>query len=135
MSKQLKAKQVKTKIVAKAPVAVDPANKLWLAGLGVVSLAQKQGAAMVDALVGEGRRLQVRGEKTARMLERDMRSLVFARLAPLQQRLDGLRADVALRFERGLGRTLSYAGVPSKSDVDALIKRIDGLSRQLRTSR
>ena len=45
--------------------------------------------------------------------------------------LDGIEA----RVEQGVGRVLSYAGIPSKADVDALISRVDALSRQLRAAR
>ncbi len=134
-TKQVKSRQVKAKVPAKAPIAVDPVNKVWLAGLGAVSFAQKQGTAAIDALVAEGKHLQVRGARLARSLEVETRSVLLARLAPVQRRLDALRDEAAARFERGLGRALSYVGVPSKADVDALIKRIDGLARQLRATR
>ena len=135
MSKQVKATKVKAKVPARATVAVDQANRFWLAGLGAFALAQKQGAAAFESLVSEGKRMQAHGEKMARTLEGDIRVVVAARLAPLQQQLDNLRSEATVRFERSVGRALSYVGVPSKADVDALIKRIDTLSRQLRATR
>ena len=135
MSKQVKATKVKTKVPARSPVAIDHGNRFWLAGLGAFALAQKQGSTAFDTLVSEGKRMQVRGAKVVRTLEGEMRVVVSARLAPFQRRFDDLRSKATARFERGVGRALSYAGVPSKADVDVLIKRIDTLSRQLRTTR
>jgi poly(hydroxyalkanoate) granule-associated protein len=141
VSKQIKAKQVRTKATAKkrastpATVRADAARDAWLAGLGAVAVVQKQGRAAFEALVVEGRQLQVRGERIARALGEQARSGLDAGLKPVRQRFDGLRREASARIEHGVGRALSWAGVPSKADVDGLIKRIDTLSRQLRAAR
>ena len=63
MSKQVKViKQVKAGNVAN----VDTAQKVWLAGLGAFSIAQKQGTILFESMVGEGKAFQVRSEKLAR---------------------------------------------------------------------
>lgn len=131
MSKQISAKKVKVKI----PASIGAGNKVWLAGLGVLAVAQKQGSAAFDILVSEGKHVQTRGEKVARTLLGELDILVAARLKPVQQRLNVARRDAEASFERGFGRVLSYAGIPSKADVDALIIRVDRLSRQLRATK
>jgi len=131
MSKQISAKKAKVKI----PAANGPGNKVWLAGLGTVAVVQKQGSAAFKILVREGKHLQTRGEKVARKLLADLDIVVAARLKPVRQRLNVARRDAEASFERGLGRVLSYAGIPSKADVDALIVRVDRLSRQLRSTK
>ena len=141
VSKQIKAKQVRAKSTAKkrASAAVtaraDAARDAWLAGLGAVSVVQKQGRAAFEALVVEGRQLQLRGERIAVALSEQARTGLDASLKPVRQRFDGLRREASARIEHGVGRALSWAGVPSKADVDGLIKRIDALSRQLRAAR
>lgn len=132
MSKQIKTKsQVKAVSVA----SEAPARRFWLAGLGAFSVAQKQGGKVFEGLVNEGRSFQDRSGKLARQVGEDVGVVVRTRLKPVQQHLDAVRRDASIRFERGLGQALSYAGVPSKADVDALIKRIDTLSRQLRAAK
>jgi poly(hydroxyalkanoate) granule-associated protein len=132
MSKQIKAKRP---VKAVRETSEAQARRFWLAGLGAVSYAQKQGGIVFDGLVDEGRRFQARSSQRARQLSNDVNVVVRARLKPLQARFEGIRNETASRLEHGFGRVLSYAGIPSKSDVDTLISRIDSLSRQLRSAK
>lgn len=130
MSKQIKmSKQAKSNNV----VNVDKTEKVWLAGLGAFSIAQKQGAALFESMVSEGKSFQIRSEKLARKVSTEVKSIVESRMTPVRIRLDAMRSEAEAKFETGVGRVMSYAGIPSKADVDALIARVDKLSRQLRT--
>ncbi len=132
MSKQVKvSKQVKANKV----VNVDKAEKVWLAGLGAFSIAQKQGAVLFESMVSEGKSFQVRSEKLARKLSSEVQNIVESRMKPVRHRLDAIRSEAEAKFETGVGRVMSYAGIPSKADVDALIARVDKLSRQLRAAK
>lgn len=135
MSKQVKlSKQVK-QVKATNAVNVDKAEKVWLAGLGAVSIAQKQAAALFESMVSEGKSFQQRSGKLAHKLSSDVKGVVESRMKPIRIRLDAMRSEAEARFETGVGRVMTYAGIPSKADVDALIARVDKLSRQLRTAR
>ncbi len=132
MSKQVKViKQVKPGNVAN----VDKVEKVWLAGLGAFSIAQKQGAVLFDRMVSEGKVFQVRSEKLARKVSTGVRSALESRMQPVMIRLHAMRSEAEARIELGVGRVMSYAGIPSKADVDALIARVDKLSRQLRAAK
>ncbi len=135
MVKQVKSKKVAVKRVraSKPVVASENARTAWLAGLGALSVARKQGQAVYAAFVAEGERAQAYGEKRARELGKDLDRVVSARLVPLRKQFAALRTKAEARIESGTGRVLAWLGVPSKGDVDALVKRIDTLSRQLRT--
>ncbi len=135
MVKQVKSKKVAVKRVraSKPVVASEGARKAWLAGLGAISVARQQGQAAYEAFVAEGQRAQASGEKRARELGKDVERVVTSRLQPLRKQAAALRSQAVARIESGTGRVLSWLGVPSKGDVDALVKRIDALSRQLRT--
>lgn len=131
------SKQIKMKKPAKAKVApnADKAEKLWLAGLGAVSVAQKMGTELAENMISEGKTFQVRSEKFARKVSTDLRKKIESRVKPVKARLLETRKSAEAKFEKGLGRVLSYAGIPSKADVDALITRVDRLSRQLRAAK
>lgn len=132
MRKQIKvSKNPKTKVAANT----DKAEKLWLASLGAVSIAQKMGSELAENMISEGKSFQVRSEKFARKVSTELRKGLMSRVKPVQARLLATRKNVEVRFEKGLGRALSYAGIPSKADVDALISRVDRLSRQLRAAK
>lgn len=131
------SKQIRLSKNSKAKVAInaDKAEKLWLASLGAVSIAQKMGAELVDNMTAEGMSFQIRSKKFAKKVATDLSSGINSRIKPVKARLLATRRDVEVRFEKGLGQVLSYAGIPSKADVDALITRVDRLSRQLRAAK
>ena len=132
MSKQIKVtKQARPA----AKINVDKARKVWLAGLGAFSIVQKQGAEVFENMVSEGKSFQTRSEKLARKVSGEIRTVVSKRMKPVKARLQSVRREAEARVERGVGRVLSYAGIPSKADVDALISRVDALSKQLRAAR
>lgn len=132
MSKQIKVtKQARPA----AKVNVDNARKVWLAGLGAFSIVQKQGAELFENMVNEGKSFQTRSEKLARKVSGEIQTVVSKRMKPVEARLQAVRREAEARVEQGVGRVLSYAGIPSKADVDALISRVDALSRQLRAAR
>lgn len=132
MSKQIKvSKNSKAKVATNA----DKAEKLWLAGLGAVSVAQKMGVELAENMIVEGKSFQFRSEKLARKVSTDLRKGFDSRLKPIKARLLATRKKAEAKFEKGLGQALSYAGIPSKADVDALINRVDRLSRQLRAAK
>ena len=113
----------------------DNGRKLWLAGLGAFSIAQKQGLELFDVMVTEGNSYQQRSEKIVRKLSSEAVSVVESRMQPVKVRLKAIRRDAEAKLEHGMGRVMSYAGIPSKADVDALIARVDKLSRQLRAAK
>jgi poly(hydroxyalkanoate) granule-associated protein len=131
------SKQIKVTKQARpaAKVNVDKARKVWLAGLGAFSIVQKQGAEVFENMVSEGKSFQTRSEKLARKVSGEIRTVVGKRMKPVKARLQTVRREAEARVEQGVGRVLSYAGIPSKADVDALISRVDALSRQLRATR
>lgn len=130
-------KQIKVSRNSKARIAtsVDGTEKLWLAGLGAVSVAQKMGAEMAETMIIEGKSFRTRSEKFASKLSSEVRKGFDSRMKPVKARMLASRKNVEARFEKAMGRALSYAGIPSKADVDALITRVDRLSRQLRAAK
>lgn len=132
MSKQIKMnKQSKASTMSTA----DKAQKMWLAGLGAFSIAQKQSIVMFESMVSEGKAYQASSEKIVRKVSKDVQGMVESRMKPVKLRLKAIRNDAEAKLEKGVGRAMSYVGIPSKADVDALIARVDKLSRQLRAAK
>ena len=90
---------------------------------------------LFESMVSEGKAFQVRSEKLARKVSTEVKKVVQSRMKPVRIRLDAMRSEAEAKIELGVGRVMSYAGIPSKADVDALIARVDKLSRQLRAAR
>jgi poly(hydroxyalkanoate) granule-associated protein len=122
-----KIQRKKVPVVAK----VD-AGSLWLAGVGALSLARKNGAVLLGELAGEGRRLQVQAARLAVEAGSDVRAQVSGLLKPVKARAAKQLQAAGMALQSGIGGVLSALGIPSKADVDELSQRVGALSRQLK---
>ena len=99
------------------------AQRLWWAGLGVLSVAQEASTQVFDALVEEGKTWeQARRERPPKTVERVERVTE-----------ESVRAVEAVekRVRDEVHATLRRLGVPRRRDVDALHEQIDALSDKL----
>ncbi|MFT7401484.1 MAG: poly(hydroxyalkanoate) granule-associated protein [Hydrogenophaga sp.] len=109
----------------------DSAQQIWLAGLGAFSKAQAEGGKAFDTLVKEGLSIQ-----------RKTQAVAEERISEASERVSGMATDISSKavgqwdkleniFEDRVAKALNKLGVPSARDVEALLDRIDGLSRQV----
>ena len=109
----------------------DSAQQIWLAGLGAFSKAQAEGGKAFDTLVKEGMSIQ-----------RKTQAVAEERISEASHRVTGMASDISSKaagqwdkleniFEDRVAKALNKLGVPSARDVEALLERIDGLSRQV----
>ncbi len=109
----------------------ESAQQIWLAGMGAFAKAQEEGGKVFEALVREGASLQ---KKTQGIAEERI-SAVTGKMTSMA---DGMSHKAGAQwdklesiFEQRVAKALNKMGVPSSKDVDALIKRIDGLSAKV----
>lgn len=129
-----KSGSTKSSAQAASPLAgaiKDSAQQIWLAGLGAFSKAQAEGGKAFDTLVKEGLSIQ-----------RKTQSVAEERISEASERVTGMASDISSKaagqwdkleniFEDRVAKALNKLGVPSARDVEALLERIDGLSRQV----
>jgi poly(hydroxyalkanoate) granule-associated protein len=135
------SKQIKSKRVIRTREASEVARKLWLAGLGAVSLAQKQGQKLVDTLIDEGEDFRDRTEKLATTLAKDVRRTgaevrkrIKARITPIRQSALRAAREIEAGISARLGNVLGRFGVPSKTDIQELLGRVSDLNKQVKGS-
>jgi poly(hydroxyalkanoate) granule-associated protein len=106
----------------------DSAQQIWAAGLASFAKAQGEGSKEFEALVSEGLKLQKKTQSAAE-----------EKLSAAASKLSGVAGDVGAKagqhwdklesiFEQRVAKALKSLNVPSASDVDSLIKRIDALA-------
>ena len=111
-----------------AQMVKDSAQQIWLAGMGAFSKAQSEGGKVFEALMKEGASLQ-----------RKTQGLAEERINAVTSKMSAVAGDVSGKagaqwdklesiFEARVEKVLNKMGVPSRRDIDALIKRIDELS-------
>jgi len=129
-----KSGSAKSSAHAASPLAdaiKDSAQQIWLAGLGAFSKAQAEGGKAFDTLVKEGLSIQ-----------RKTQAVAEERISDASDRVTGMASDISSKaagqwdkleniFEDRVAKALNKLGVPSARDVEALLERIDGLSRQV----
>lgn len=113
----------------------ESAGRIWLAGLGALSLAEKEGGKLFKSLVEKGETLEVVGRE---QLDRAKDQLGSAATAA-KERIDDVTVEVRERagavmskVERELDERVNAAlervGVPSRNEISRLTKRIEELT-------
>lgn len=106
----------------------DSAQQIWAAGLASFAKAQGEGSKVFEALVSEGLKLQKKTQSAAE-----------EKLSAVASKVSGVAGEVGAKagqqwdklesiFEARVAKALQGLGVPTKGDIDALIKRIDALA-------
>lgn len=106
----------------------DSAQQIWAAGLASFAKAQGEGGKVFEALVSEGLKLQKKTQSAAE-----------EKLSAVASKVSGVAGDVGAKagqhwdkletiFEQRVAKALKALNVPSASDVESLIKRIDELA-------
>ena len=118
------------KRAAGANDAAEAARTLWLASLGAVSLAQKQGGKLIEALVAEGEDFRLRTNKLATSVVKDLRQAAGDAQAQVKDAIGPIRAQAMLTVRQveadmtdRIGDVLGKLGMTNKAKPKATRKR------------
>ncbi|MDH4062533.1 MAG: phasin family protein [Aquincola sp.] len=114
-----------------AAAVKDSAQQIWLAGMGAFSKAQAEGGKVFDALMKEGLALQKKTQGLAEERISAVTSKMTAVAGGVTDKAGAKWDKLESIFETRVAKALNKMGVPSRKDVDALIKRIDDLSAKV----
>ena len=106
----------------------DSSHKIWLAGLGAFSRAQREGAKVFESLVKQGEELQSRTKQAASETASAARGVAAAKAKEMQEMAGGTWDKLEQVFEDRVARALSKLGVYTQNDVQRLAARVDELS-------
>ncbi|HET9976521.1 MAG TPA: phasin family protein [Burkholderiaceae bacterium] len=114
-----------------AAAVKDSAQQIWLAGMGAFSKAQAEGGKAFEKLIEQGLALQ---KKTQNLAEERI-SAVTSKMTAVAGGAAGKAGaqwdKLESIFEERVAKALNKMGVPSRQDIDTLIKRIDELSAKV----
>ena len=94
----------------------ESAQKIWLAGLGALAVAEKEGARMFDRLVERGRDFEERGRE---------------RMEEARSKVGGAVHDVEDRLDERVAAALRRFGVPSRDEIRELTRRVEELNAKI----
>jgi poly(hydroxyalkanoate) granule-associated protein len=118
-----------------AAMVKDSAQQIWLAGMGAFSKAQAEGGKVFEALMKEGMALQKKTQGLAEDRINAVTSKMTAVAGGVTDKAGAQWDKLESIFEARVAKALNKMGVPSRKDIDALIKRIDELSAKTGTPR
>lgn len=101
--------------------AIENAQHVWLAGMGAVAKAQKEGPAAFQEAVAEGLQLLTRSRTTA---EKMIREVFESAQGSANETWDNLEA----LFQSRVQKALHQIGVPNASEIRLLTRRVAELN-------
>ena len=107
---------------------LDSSHKIWLAGLGAFSKAQREGTKVFEALVKQGEELQDKTKRVATEAASAARGAATAKAKEMQQMAGGTWDKLEQVFEDRVAKALSKLGVYTQNDVQRLAARVDELA-------
>jgi poly(hydroxyalkanoate) granule-associated protein len=121
----------------------DSAQQIWLAGLGAFSKAQAEGGKVFETLVKDGIGLQRKTQAAAEEKISEATSKMTTMASGITAKATGVATDITAKatgqwdkleniFEERVAKALSKMGMPTAKEVQALAKRVDELSAQLK---
>ncbi len=120
-----------TKVTGKGLPMREPAERIWLAGLGAFAMAEEEGSKLFATLVKKGR-----------VLQKTSSAKLDARLEGMRDRIEDLREipDAAMerlngRIDASMTSVLHRFGVPTKREIGTLTRKVEELTKTLEHKR
>ncbi len=106
-------------------------NNIWLAGLGVASLAQKETVKAYDSLIKEGKSLEKKSNKLVKQVSNKA-----------EKRYDNVRNiagkqfdKVENLFESRIEKLLKKLDIPTIKDIKGLSSKVDSIAKELKAKK
>lgn len=120
------AKKDKSKAFQGMPEEVrESAHKIWLAGLGAMSVAEEEGSKLFKNLVEKGKTWEGKGREAVSDAKGDVEEVVDRAKGRAENMWD--RAEE--RLDDTVGSALHRLGVPSRDEIATLTRRVEELTR------
>ncbi len=102
-------------------------RKIWLAGLGIYSKIDQDGAKLFDSLVKDGEKAEKQAKKEAGAAK----SATTSRVSDVKDRALGKWSELEEAFDKRLNGAISRLGVPSRNEIKALHQQVEHLTQQI----
>lgn len=125
-------KKAPAKPKADQNLVVGKGREIALAAAGAAALVRKQGEKLFGNFVGESKQLQKQAGKLAANLVSDVQEQANGVIAQVKSATSANLGWVGEKAQDQVGKVLNRLGVPSKSDVNQLARRVDELHKQVK---
>ncbi|MGB5549115.1 MAG: phasin family protein, partial [Thermoanaerobaculia bacterium] len=98
----------------------ESTRRIWLAGLGTLSVVEEESTEIFDQLIKKGR-----------LVEEKSRQRMSKTKAEIESGTEELSEELAEKLDRQVSGVLQKLGVPSRAQVQDLTQRVEQLSEQV----
>jgi poly(hydroxyalkanoate) granule-associated protein len=116
-------------------------NNIWLAGLGVASMAQKETVKAYDSLIKEGKTLKKRSNKLVKnystKAEKRMssfRNVADKQINKVEKLFETNINKVENLFETKIEKVLKNLDIPTVKDIKGLSTKVDSLVKEIKSN-
>ena len=106
-------------------------NNIWLAGLGVASMAQKETVKVYGSLIKEGKSLETVSKKTVKTVS-NKAEVRFDNIRKIANKQFG---KVENLFESRIESVLKKLDIPTVKDITSLSKKVDSLVKEIKNTK
>jgi poly(hydroxyalkanoate) granule-associated protein len=126
------ARKARTRAGKAQANVIENAQHVWLAGMGAVAKAQKDGPAAFQEAVAEGLQVLTRSRTTAEKMIRDVfesaQGSVQTRFGSAREQATETWDNLEALFQSRVQKALQQIGVPNASEIRLLTKRVAELN-------
>ncbi|MFO1429171.1 MAG: phasin family protein [Candidatus Competibacteraceae bacterium] len=108
--------------------AIEYARQVWLAGLGALAKAEKEGNKLFDTLVKRGEELEAQAMQKAEDAVEELKDRLDEARESAVDNLNKLEKA----FQKRVTRALHRLGVPSRDDIQDLARQVNVLQESIK---
>lgn len=111
------------------------AHQIWLAGLGAYAKAEEEGIKAIESLIKEGEDVEVRASEARKETiakTTELREKANQSIEDIKENLLGSWGKVETVIDQRIEAVINFFGLPSKSDVDELIIKVEELNKAVK---
>ena len=125
-------RQARTRAGRAQPNVIENVQHVWLAGMGAVARAQKEGPVAFQEAVAEGLQLLTRSRTTAEKMIRDIfasaQGSVQSRFGSAREQATETWDNLEALFQSRVQKALQQIGVPTAGEIRLLTRRVAELN-------
>jgi poly(hydroxyalkanoate) granule-associated protein len=135
MAVRKKGKRAPAKASGAVSNVIGMGHQVWLAGLGALARAQKEGPKLFESLVEEGSAIEHRQRANVRHLAegawKDLRETLDERTAAARGKASEALDNLEEIFQTRVQKALQQLGMPTSQEIGALSRKVNELNRSV----
>jgi len=133
---QSTARKARAKAATAPAQLIENVQQIWLAGMGAIAKAQREGPAAFQDAVADGLKLLTRSRSTAERMIRDAfeaaQGTVESRFGSAREQATETWDNLEVLFQSRVHKALQQLGVPSGDEIRLLTRRVAELNENVK---